>query len=169
MSAVLKQIETPSPLAEKFKALGIETVTWAHPPVFTVDEGLEFKHLIPGGHTKNLFLKDKKDQLWLLVALDNTVIDLKWLPKRIDAARLSFGNADLLLEVLGITPGSVTPFALVNDVNRRVRPVLDARMLACDVLNYHPLKNDKTTAIKPEDLLKFMRDLGYDPRIVDFE
>lgn len=169
MSISLKQTATPSPLSERFRHLGIEAVTYEHPPVFTVEQGEGFKHLIPGGHTKNLFLKDKKDQLWLVVALSTTEIDLKWLPKRINGARLSFGSAELLLDILGVTPGSVTPFALMNDREKRVRPVLDRKMMDCDVLNYHPFKNDKTTSIKSQDLLKFLRDLGYDPLIIDFE
>lgn len=168
MSDQLTKIDTPEPIAAKFRDLGIESVTYQHPPVFTVDEGREFKNQIPGGHTKNLFLKDKKGQLWLVTALWETVIDLKWLPKRLDAARLSFGSAELLQEVLGVTPGSVTALALLNDKDKRVIPVLDARMLECDSVNCHPLLNDKTTNLKPQDLLKFMKELGYNPIVVDF-
>jgi Ala-tRNA(Pro) deacylase len=167
-TAVPEIVSTPEPLAGKFGALGITSVTYAHPPVFRVGEDDGFIHLIPGGHTKNLFLKDKKDQLWLVTALQDTVIDLKWLNAYLGAARFSFGSPDVLFEVLGVTPGSVTPFALMNDADRRVRPVLDARMMACATVNFHPLKNDKTTNIKPADLLLFMRTLGYDPRIVEF-
>lgn len=168
MHALLQKTATPDPLATRFQALGIESVTYAHPPVFTVGEGKDFKHLIPGGHTKNLFLKDKKDELWLVTALQDTVIDLKWLPKRLNAARFSFGSAALLEEVLGVTPGSVTALALLNDSKRRVKPVLDAGLFDHDLVNCHPLKNDKTTGLKPSDLLAFMKDMGYDPVIVDF-
>lgn len=168
MTSALTKIATPDPLGARFRTLRIESVTFEHPPVFTVGEGLDFKALIPGGHTKNLFLKDKKDALWLVTALQDTVIDLKWLPKRIDAARLSFGSAELLLEVLGVTPGSVTPLALLNDRDRRVRPVLDAALLAHEFVNCHPLKNDKTTTLKSADLLVFLKDMGYAPLVVDF-
>jgi Ala-tRNA(Pro) deacylase len=168
MSALLKTIPTPDPLAAKFTELGIETVSYEHRPVFTVEEGEDFKKLIPGGHTKNLFLKDKKDKIWLITALDETQIDLKKLPARINAARLSFGNPQLMQEVLGVTPGSVTPLALLNDTAKRVTPILDAGLMAHKVINCHPLRNDRTTCLKPEDLVKFMKNLGYDPLIVDF-
>ena len=160
--------ETPEPLASTFHSLDIPVTTYAHAPVFTVEEGRDFKHLIPGGHTKNLFLKDKKEKLWLVTALWDTEIDLKKLPARINAARVSFGNAALMEQVLGVTPGSVTPLAVINDSGRQVTPVLDARMLEQDLVNCHPLKNDKTTGLKPQDLVKFMESLGYTPLIVDF-
>lgn len=166
---MLKKIDTPEPLASRFRALGIESVTFEHPPVFTVGEGVDFKQQIPGGHTKNLFLKDKKGALWLVTALQDTVIDLKWLPKRLNAARLSFGSPELLQEVLGVTPGSVTALALLNDLQRRVTPVLDARLMAHDTVNCHPLRNDRTTNLPAKGLLAFMADLGYSPLIVDFE
>ena len=168
MTAALKVIPTPDPLAEVFCRLGIETVTYSHPPVFTVEEGKDFKHLIPGGHTKNLFLKDKKEQLWLITALWDTQIDLKGLPEKIGCGRISFGSAERLLDALGVTPGSVTPLAVINDTSRKVRPVLDARLMACETVNCHPLLNDKTTCLSPKDLVRFMEDLGYSPLIVDF-
>ena len=167
-AAALKTIPTPDPLNAKFAELGIETVTYEHRPVFTVAEGEDFKKLIPGGHTKNLFLKDKKDKIWLVTALDETVIDLKKLPARINAARLSFGSAELMLRVLGVTPGSVTALGLLNDMQREVSPVLDHNLLNHAVINCHPLRNDRTTCLKPQDLVKFMKNLGYDPLIVDF-
>ena len=172
MDAVVQKCESPAALAVPFDRLGLAHQTYAHPPVFTVQEGLDFKHVMPGGHTKNLFLKDKKGELWLVTALQDTVIDLKWLPKRLSAGRLSFGSAPLLLEVLGVTPGSVTPLALLNDAKRCakrcVRPVFDARLMACELVNCHPLRNDMTTALTPAALMAFARDLGYDPLIVDF-
>lgn len=167
-SEALKLIPTPDPLATAFASMGIETMTYEHRPVFTVGEGADFKKLIPGGHTKNLFLKDKKDKIWLVTALDETLIDLKKLPARINSARLSFGNADLMASLLGVTPGSVTPLALLNDTGRQVTPILDQGILAHRVMNCHPLRNDRTTCLKPEDLVKFMKHLGYDPLIVDF-
>lgn len=168
MSALLKTIATPDPLAAAFAELGIRAVTYSHPAVFTVEEGRDFKHLIPGGHTKNLFLKDKKGNLFLVTALWDTEIDLKKLPARINAGRLSFGNAALLREALGVIPGSVTPLALVNDGTRRVAPILDERLMEHEVINCHPLENDKTTGLSPQDLVKFMKSLGYNPLIVDF-
>ena len=164
----VEQTATPEPLAEKFAALNINAVTYAHPPIFTVEEGRGFKKDIPGGHTKNLFLKDHKGKLFLVTALWGTVIDLKKLPARLNAGRFSFGSAALMEEVLGVTPGSVTPLAVVNDLLRRVTPVLDARMMEEQTVNCHPLKNDKTTGLSPQDLVRFIESLGYNPLIVDF-
>lgn len=167
MSA-LATIPTPEPLQSAFEKLGISSTTYEHPAVFTVEEGRDFKHMMPGGHTKNLFLKDKKDKLWLVTALWDTDIDLKKLPARINAGRLSFGNGTLLQGVLGVVAGSVTPLGLINDTSKQVSPVLDKRLMDHEVINCHPLRNDRTTALKPQDLVTFMRSLGYDPLIVDF-
>ncbi|MEP3278853.1 MAG: prolyl-tRNA synthetase associated domain-containing protein [Stappiaceae bacterium] len=151
----------------RFEHLGIETTTVDHQAVFTVAESSELKQAIPGGHTKNLFLKDKKGSLFLVVALCDAEIDLKKIHTRIGAqGRVSFGKADLLMEVLGVTPGSVTPFSLINDTDARVTTVLDAAMMTYDVLNYHPLLNNATTSIKREDLQTFIRDCGHEANIV---
>ena len=148
-------------------SLGIASTTVRHPPVYTVEEAKALRGDIPGGHCKNLFLKDKKDQLWLVVALEERPVDLKSLDKRIGAARLSFGKAELLWEVLGVEPGSVTPFALLNDEARRVRVVLDRGMMQIRPLNYHPMHNAATTTIQPEDLARFLAATGHDPLMVD--
>jgi Ala-tRNA(Pro) deacylase len=168
MSAILRKIPTPDPVAARLAALGIESVTYAHPPVFRVGEDDAFIHHMPGGHTKNLFLKDKKGGLWLVTALQDTKIDLKWLSDYLRCPRFSFGSAEILLEVLSVTPGSVTPLALMNDTQKRVRPVLDVALMGHEVVNVHPLVNDKTTALKPGDLAFFLQDLGYAPVLVDF-
>jgi len=162
-------IKTPEPLGALFLQLGIEAVTYAHPAVFTVAEGEGFKHLIPGGHTKNLFLKDKKDQLWLVTAAAYTAVDLKGLPELIGAGRLSFGSPERLQGALGVAPGSVTPLALVNDTQRRVCFVLDEKLMQCSTINCHPLRNDMTTCLAPDDLLRFLRHLGYDPLVAKLE
>ncbi len=124
---------------------------------------------LPGGHTKNLFLKDKKAGLWLAVMLEQRRTDLKRLADALGAPRFSFGNGELLYEVLGVRPGSVTPFAVINDRARRVGIVLDRAMLECDPLNFHPLENDRTTAIAPDDLLRFIADCGHRPVILDLD
>ena len=155
-------------LYASFESLGIAWKTLQHPAVFRVDEGHEIKAAMPGGHTKNLFLKDAKDQIWLISALGHAVIDLKRLHKVIGSARLSFGSAALLEEVLGVTPGSVTVFALVNDTARRVRLVLDRALFDHEIVNFHPLANTATTAVASRDLERWVRALGYDPQIVDF-
>ena len=158
---------TREDLMAKLDELGIVTETVDHEPVYTVEESQAICGSIPGGHCKNLFLKDKKGQLWLVVAQDDAHIDLKALPAKIGAARISFGKPDLLMEVLGVKPGSVTPFALINDDETRVNVVLDKAMMAHDVLNYHPLSNDATTSIKSVDLEAFVRACGHDPQIVE--
>jgi Ala-tRNA(Pro) deacylase len=124
---------------------------------------------LPGGHCKSLFLKDKKGGLWLVVALEERPIDLKRLADALGAPRFSFGNAELLFVALGVRPGSVTPFALVNDTAHRVTVVLDRLMLEHDPLNYHPLENDRTTAIAPADLLRFIAACGHRPRVVHLD
>ncbi len=148
--------------------LGLETRTVEHPPVFTVEEAKALRGNLLGGHTKNLFLKDKKGRLWLVVALEDRDIDMKDLRHRIGSAPLSFGRPELLVEVLGIEPGSVTPFALINDLERRVSVVLDREMMAFDLLNFHPLTNTATTQIAPAGLLAFIRDCGHEPDVVEF-
>jgi Ala-tRNA(Pro) deacylase len=149
-------------------AHGVAHSTLDHPPVFRVEEGLEIKAALPGGHTKNLFLKDAKGQLWLISALGETAIDLKRLHTVIGSARLSFGNAELMLETLGVTPGSVTAFGLINDTTHRVRFVLDADLAKADPVNFHPLANDATTAVSQEGLRRFLAALEITPMIVDF-
>ena len=151
-----------------FDAHGIAHRTLEHPAVFRVGEGEEFKAALPGGHTKNLFLKDARDQLWLVSALQDTKIDLKALPRAIGSGRLSFGSAALMEDALGVTPGSVTAFALINDAERRVRFVLDAGLAATDPVNFHPLINTATTAISQGGFRRFLGHLGVTPLIVDF-
>jgi Ala-tRNA(Pro) deacylase len=160
---------TPEGLFARFDALGIPHHTYSHPPVFTVAEAVALRGQLPGGHCKSLFLKDKKGGLWLVVALEERRIDLKRLADALGAPRFSFGNADLLFHVLGVRPGSVTPFALANDTGRRVTVVLDRGMLEHDPLNYHPLENNRTTAIAPADLMRFIAACGHRPRIVDLD
>ena len=157
---------TREELFERFKSLGIQTKTRDHAPVFTVEEARALRGEIEGGHCKILFLKDDKGCLWLIVCLEESQIDLKAAPARIGSRRLSFGKPDLLMEVLGVEPGSVTPFGLINDTACRVNVVLDAAMMAHELVNYHPLQNTATTTIRSADLLTFIRSLGHDPKIV---
>ncbi len=152
-------------LYERLRQLDIAWKTYEHIPVFTVDESSSVIDSLPGGHTKNLFLKDKKGGLWLVVVRADLRVDLPALAKQLAAPRYSFGSAELLIATLGIEPGSVTPFALMNDTEHRVRPVLDADMLKLDPVNFHPLRNDRTTAIAPDDLVRFVKACGHDPLI----
>ncbi|HYD73422.1 MAG TPA: prolyl-tRNA synthetase associated domain-containing protein [Candidatus Binatia bacterium] len=160
---------TPQQLFATFDSLGIVHVTHQHRAVFTVEESRDLKAALPGGHTKNLFLKDKKGRLFLLSALSDTVIDLNAVSKLIGSGRFSFGNADLLLQHLGVTPGSVTLFGLINDAERQVTVVLDEGLFAHNPVNFHPLRNDATTAISPTDMIKFVRATGHEPIRLAFD
>ncbi len=160
---------TRAQLHARLEELGIPTTTFEHEAVFTVEENRRLRGEMPGGHCKSLFLKDKKGQLWLVVCLEDRRVDMKWLQRAIGSARLSFGRPELLREVLGVEPGAVTPFALINDDEQRVRVVLDAGMLACETLHYHPLENTATTRIAPADLQRFIAACGHTPQIVAFD
>lgn len=150
-----------------FDAIGVAHRTVDHPPVFRVEEGLELKAVMPGVHTKNLFLKDKKGRLWLVSARQDTPVDLKRLDRAIGSARLSFGNEMLLYEALGVRPGSVTAFALLNDRDRRITFVLDSALAEAETLNFHPLENTATTAVSAADFRKFLAAVGVEPLVVD--
>ncbi len=159
---------TRADLFAVFDALGIAHATHAHKPLFTVEDSREVKAALPGAHTKNLFLKDKKDRIVLVSALGETAVDVNRLHKLVDTQRLSFAKSDLLEDALGITPGSVTAYALINDRDGRVRFVLDKALLAYDLVNFHPLKNDATTAMSREDFLRFAAAVGHPPTVIDF-
>ena len=161
-------MKTRADLFAFLDAHGVAHATLEHPPVFRVEEGLEIKAALPGGHTKNLFLKDAKGQLWLISALGETAIDLKRLHTVIGSGRLSFGSPELMAQTLGVTPGSVTAFGLINDTDRRVRFVLDAALAQADPVNFHPLSNDATTAVSRDGFQRVLAALGVEPLVVDF-
>jgi Ala-tRNA(Pro) deacylase len=160
---------TSAQLFARLDALGVAHRTYEHEPVFTVAESARIKLSMPGGHTKNLFLKDKKGGLFLLSALAETRIDLNAAGKAIGAGRPSFAGPDLLMDALGVAPGSVTVFALVNDPLNRVRLALDAALLAHDPINFHPLRNNATTAVSPGGLMRFLADTGHRPTFLAFD
>jgi Ala-tRNA(Pro) deacylase len=153
-------------LFKRFAELNIETRTLDHAPVFTVEEAKQVHGDMPGGHCKNLFCKDEKGVLWLIVALQDSVINLKAAPAKIGSKRLTFGKPELLMEVLGVEPGSVTPFGLINDTSARTNVILDEAMMKLPLLNFHPLKNTASTAISSGSLLTFIRSCGHVPRVV---
>jgi Ala-tRNA(Pro) deacylase len=155
-------------LLQLLEDFGIDHVTTDHQAQFHVGDNPEIERL-PGAHTKNLFLKDAKGQLWLVSAEQSTAIDLRALPKTIGSARLSFGAAELMLDTLGVTPGSVTAFALMNDVDRRVRFVIDKALWDADAVNFHPLVNTATTRVTADGLRRFLEAVGVVPVVVDFK
>jgi Ala-tRNA(Pro) deacylase len=157
---------TPTELFAFLDRLGIAHSTVNHPPLFTVEESRALRGKIPGGHTKNLFLKAKTGALFLIVALEDARIDLKRLRQRLETGRFSFGSADLMREVLGVSPGAVTPFAAINDTQKTVTVVLDAAMMRHESLNYHPLENCYTTTIGRDDLVRFLEATGHPPHVL---
>jgi len=157
----------PADLFAKLNALGIRTTTVTHSPLFTVEQSKALRGELPGGHTKNLFLKDKKDRMWLVTAEEDRSIDLQVLGTALGAAsRVSFGSPERLMRHLGVEPGAVTPFGLANDADGAVSFVLDEGLMRYDVLNFHPLTNDATTAIARTDFLRFLEAIGHVPRLL---
>lgn len=157
---------TREELFERLSDLSISTTTLDHEATFTVAQSSAIENALPGAHTKNLFLKSEKGKVVLVVAKTSTEIDLKSLAKVIGAGRFSFGKPELLLELLGVTPGAVTAFAIANDQARKVELILDGALMTHDSLNCHPLENTATTNIARDDLLRFIRATGHEPRIM---
>jgi len=161
---------TPPTSAEQLLArlaeLGIASKTVDHDAVFTVEEAKALRGELPGGHIKNLFLRNKKEEMWLVVAEEDKRIDLKALGELLGAGKLSFGSADRLMTYLGVLPGAVTPFSIINDKQKKVTVVLDQDLLEKNPVNCHPLVNTKTTAIAPQDLLRFLEAEGHKPQLL---
>ena len=159
--------KAPEDLFARLRELGIESTTTTHPPVFTVAEAKNLRGELPGAHIKNLFLRNKKGAMWLVVCLEDRRIDLKALAAALGAGRFSFGSAERLLRYLGVPPGSVTPFAVINDRAELVGVVLDSALLEGAAIHCHPLVNHMTTAIAPEDLMRFLEAERHAPKILD--
>ncbi len=158
---------TPDDLFALLDRLGIAHRTVTHPPLFTVEQSQALRGTIPGAHTKNLFLRDKKGALFLVTAPEDATIELKSLHRLLGASgRFSFGSAEQMRETLGVEPGSVTPFGAINDTAGRVTVVLDDALMATPQINAHTLTNTMTTTVGRDDLLKFLKATGHEPRIV---
>lgn len=149
--------------------LGILHRTLEHAPVFTVEEAEAVTGHLPGAHTKNLLLEDRKGGLWLLSCLADRRIRINAVARRLGAPRMSFAKPERLAEVLGVIPGAVSPFALVNDERRQVQPLLEDKLFSFDEVNFHPADNRATTTIASGDLLRFLEALGYRPILLDLE
>ena len=158
---------SPQQLFDHLAQLGFAQRTVEHPPVFTVEEAKALRGELPGHHVKNLFLRNKKEEMWLVVAEEDKKIDLKALGERLGAGKLSFGSADRLLRYLGVLPGAVTPFGIINDKDRKVKVVLDRDLMGFDPVNAHPLVNTMTTALAPQDLVTFLEAEGHVPDLMD--
>lgn len=163
----MTDIKSKQDLFNTLDDLGIEYKKFDHDPVFTVEESASLRDDIPGGHTKNLFLKDKKSNYFLVTLEENAVVDLKVIHTLIGAkGRVSFGKPDKLMEYLGVAPGSVTALSVINDTGMNVTMVIDEPLLQNDIINCHPLLNDATTSISRDDLVKFAKHFGHDPLII---
>jgi Ala-tRNA(Pro) deacylase len=159
--------KTPDELFAFLESLGIFVSTVDHPPLFTVAESQSLRGEIAGGHTKNLFLKDKKGAYFLVTVEEEAVVDLKTVHTLIGASgRVSFGKPDMLMELLGVAPGAVTVFGAVNDTGGRVKIVLDEGLMREETINAHPLTNEATTSIRRSDLLAFLKAIGHEPHIL---
>jgi Ala-tRNA(Pro) deacylase len=159
---------SPADLFALLDRLAVPHRTVEHAPLFTVEESQSLRGEIPGGHSKNLFVKDKKSRLFLITAREDARLDLKRVHEAIGGSgRVSFGSGDLLEEVWGVKPGSVTPFGAINDTTGRVQVVLERALLDQDPVNFHPLVNTATTSLSAEGLLTFLKSCGHTPMIVD--
>lgn len=158
---------TPDALMSKLKNLGIEFSVHHHKAVFTVNEAMAVERDITGAHCRNLFLRDKKKNNFLLVLRNETEVDLKKLQPLIGADKLSFGSADRLMEYLGVRPGSVCPYCIINDTGHQVKIFLEKGMMEQERVNYHPLINTMTIGCHPDDLKRFVESTGHTPHIID--
>jgi Ala-tRNA(Pro) deacylase len=160
---------TPMQLFEELRRLGIAFRTVEHPPVFTVEEAKATRGHLPGVHTKSLFLRDKRERMWLVVCLADRDVDLHAVAARLGSKRLSFGSPRRLMRFLGVIPGAVNPFAVINDKGGEVRVAIDRAVLEGDPVNLHPLDNSKTTAVAAADLVRFLEVHGHAPQVLDFD
>ena len=160
---------TPDDLFRRLDELGVEVETVRHPPVFTVEEAKEVRGAIPGCHTKNLFLRNKKGTMYLLVCHQDADVDLRALADHTGPGRLSFASERRLMRYLGVVPGAVNPFAVINDVEGEVTVLLDADLMEWETLNFHPLDNAMTTSIARADLLRFLQAEAHPPVVVHLE
>ncbi|HEY1385640.1 MAG TPA: prolyl-tRNA synthetase associated domain-containing protein [Dongiaceae bacterium] len=158
---------SPRQLLARLDALGIACRNHEHAAVFTVEEAKALRGELAGGHIKNLFLRNKKEEMWLVVAEEDKRIDLKALGERLGAGKLSFGSPDRLMRYLGVLPGAVTPFGIINDKDRKVKVVLDRDLMGFNPVNAHPLVNTMTTALSPQDLVRFLEAEGHPPLVAE--
>ncbi len=159
----------PDALLAHLESLGIQARTVEHAPVFTVEEAKALRGELDGAHIKNLFLRNKKGAMWLVTCLEDREVDLKALGAALEAGRFSFGSAERLMSYLGVRPGSVTPLAVINDTQGAVTMVLDQGVMEHALVNAHPLVNDKTTALTPGGLLRFLEAAGHAPQMLDMD
>ena len=159
---------TPETLIDKLENLNVVFTSHHHPPLRTVEDSKGYRDNMPGMHVKNLYLRDKKKRNYLIVAEEDRVIDLKSLHTIIGSDRLSFGSSDRLFEMLGVRPGAVSPFALINDLEHQVSLLIDEDLMMAETLYFHPLVNDMTLGVTPEGLSRFLAATGHQPQLINF-
>ncbi|PCJ99529.1 MAG: DNA-binding protein [Zetaproteobacteria bacterium] len=167
MTTLIPLPTTSDALLKNLKSLDVSYSLHTHEPIFTVEEGIHLKASIPGIHCRNLFLRDKKKKMFLVVAANETKIDLKKLSSVIDCGRISFGSAERLWDNLGIRQGSVNPFCIMNDKNMQVRIILDKYMMDQPLVNFHPMDNAMTIGLSPADLIRFIEDTDHRAEVFD--
>lgn len=160
---------SPAEFLTRLEALGVTHESFEHPPVFTVEESKRLRGDLDGAHVKNLFLRNKKGAMWLVTCLEDRRVDLKWLAEILEAGRFSFASPERLMRYLGVLPGAVTTFAVINDVTGSVRVALDRALLQASRINLHPLTNAMTTTIRPADLPRFLEAVDHPPTLIDFD
>jgi Ala-tRNA(Pro) deacylase len=153
----------PEDLLGWLNEAGVESTTISHPAVFTVEEARKYREGMSGAFTKNLFVRDKKGVMWLIVAIESQKVDLRAVAESLGHKRFSFGSPQRLMHYLGVIPGSVTPFGVFNDRGGHVRIALDEGLNAFDVWNFHPLINSMTTTLRAEDMLQFFERVDHPP------
>lgn len=158
---------TPEALLSRLETLGIEAHTFSHPPVFTVEEAKIHRGDLIGAHTKNLFVRDKKGRMWLIVALEDRAVNLRGVAEMLGHKRFSFGSEERLMKYLGVIRGAVTPFGVVNDHTRAVRVALDTGLQEHSVWNFHPLDNSMTTTLTGAEMVRFLEAVDHAPTWVD--
>jgi len=158
---------SPQQLLDRLTSLGIEHHVVRHPPLFTVEDSKALRGELPGHHIKNLFVRDRREAMFLVVAQEDRRVDLKALAGVIGAGKLSFGSAERLMKYFGVLPGAVTPFAVINDKAAEVAVFIDRSVMDGGPIHCHPLVNDMTVALKPQDLVQFLRATGHEPRLID--
>ena len=160
---------TPSEFLERLEAMGIAHESFSPEPVFTVEQSKQMRGELEGAHVKNLFLRNKKGVMWLVTCLEDRKVDLKALGDKLGAGRLSFARPERLMKYLGVIPGAVTTFAVINDPSGAVRVALDRALVEASRINLHPLTNSMTTTVAAEDLVRFLEAVDHAPRVIDFE
>ena len=158
---------SPQQLFQRLDEMGIQYKAVTHEPLFTVEQSKELRGELPGGHTKNLFLRNKKGAMWLVTCLEDREVNLKALGELLGSGRLSFGKPERLMRYLGVIPGAVTPLAVINDKLKQVEFAIDSALLNHDPVNVHPLTNEMTVALSPLDLLRFLETVDHPPRMLD--